>query len=143
MGEELPIFEDGEETRDFVHVADVAQALVVAATTDRLCHSLFNVGSGLRTTVAEVAALLCDVLGYARNLRVTGQYRLGDIRHNFADISRLKELGGTSIRVGLEEGLSRFAEWVLTQALPLDGLERANEELRARKLMGQRGSSVK
>ena len=68
-------------------------------------------------------------------LRVTSEYRVGDIRHNVADITRFCELlsGGPSI--GLDEGLGRFASWVMTQPLPLDQLERANSELRLRKLM--------
>ena len=67
---------------------------------------------------------------------MTGQYRLGDIRHNSANISRLKTLLGYTPRVSLEEGLARFAKWVKTQKLPEDKLAEANAELKARDMMG-------
>jgi dTDP-L-rhamnose 4-epimerase len=66
---------------------------------------------------------------------VTGEYRIGDIRHNFADISRLHSAIGFRPRVSVEEGMRRFANWVQTQPVPEDLLERANAELKARKLM--------
>jgi dTDP-L-rhamnose 4-epimerase len=135
-GQVLPIFEDGEETRDFIHVQDVARALTAAATTEVLSHRVFNVGSGIKTTVMEIAGVLTDVMGHSRNIRVTGEYRLGDIRHNFADTTRLASLIGEQPGLTLEEGLQRFAMWVTGQMLPEDGLERANSELRGRKLMG-------
>lgn len=141
QGEMLPIFEDGEETRDFVHVEDVARALTLAATLVDPPHCLTNVGSGIRTSIVEVAGILSDVMERPRNIRVTGQYRLGDIRHNFADTQRLDALLGKTFRVGLEDGLRRFSSWVATQALPEDGLDRANAELQNRNLMGKDGTA--
>jgi dTDP-L-rhamnose 4-epimerase len=134
-GADLPLFEDGEETRDFVHVDDVAEALSRALTQPDPANAVINVGSGIATSVAEVARLLNEALGGNSALRVTGEYRLGDIRHNFADISRLERVLGFRPRVTLDQGLARFADWVLSQELPDDQLDRANAELRARKLM--------
>lgn len=66
---------------------------------------------------------------------MTRQFRIGDIRHNYADINRLREFLGVTPRVSLSEGLQRFAKWVSEQPLPEDQLDKANQELRDRKLM--------
>lgn len=135
-GLELTAFEDGFETRDFVHVEDIAEAICRCLTVPNPVNVVINVGSGVATSVLEIAEKLSVALGFEPNIRVTGDYRLGDIRHNFADIGRLKNLLGYTPRVSLDEGLRRFAAWVLSQPLPEDLLEKANAELRARKLMG-------
>ena len=133
---ELPIFEDGEETRDFVHVEDVANAALAALTAERAPDSQINVGSGIGTSIAEVARQLGRAFGAAPRLVVTGQYRLGDIRHNRADIARLHEQLDYRPHVPLAEGLQRFAAWVQTQPLPEDRSQAANAELGARGMMG-------
>jgi dTDP-L-rhamnose 4-epimerase len=66
---------------------------------------------------------------------VTGEYRIGDIRHNFADIAKLESVLGLRPAISVEQGMRRFAEWVQTQPVPKDLLDRANAELKARKLM--------
>lgn len=134
-GAELPLFEDGEESRDFVHVDDVAEVLVRCLLRPGAPDAIINVGSGVSTSVSEVARKLNVALGGSSRLKVTGEYRLGDIRHNVADVSRLAQLFDYRPRVLLDEGLGRFARWVLSEELPEDQLERANAELRARKLM--------
>ena len=135
-GSELPLFEDGEETRDFVHVSDVAEALARALTVKAAPNTVINVGSGIGTSVRKVAGLLSDALGKPRNLRVTGEYRLGDIRHNAADITRLREILDFTPQVDLASGLTRFARWAASEELPEDRLDQANAELRVRGLMG-------
>lgn len=134
-GLELPLFEDGAETRDFVHVDDVGEALALTLTAETAANATINVGSGIGTSVRQVAEMLSDAMGAPRNVRVTGQYRLGDIRHNAADISRLKTMLSYEPRVDLATGLSRFARWASGEALPEDRLERANAELRRHGLM--------
>lgn len=131
----LPIFEDGLETRDFVHVEDVARAMYACIISPEPANKIINVGSGVGTSVMDVARLLATSLERDVPIRVTSQFRLGDIRHNVADITLLRELVQGGPRVELADGLDRFAAWVLTQPLPEDGLDRANAELRARKLM--------
>jgi dTDP-L-rhamnose 4-epimerase len=130
----LPLFEDGEETRDFVHVDDVVDALV-AGITGKAPNSIMNVGSGVATSVRSVASLLNSKLDGHSKTVITGEYRLGDIRHNVADISRLTEYLGHGPKVSLDAGMQRFAAWVQSQPLPEDLLDQANAELRARKLM--------
>lgn len=131
----LPLFEDGEESRDFIHVEDVTDALLAAVMCDISPNMAINVGSGLATSVRAVAEGLSYAFGKEPKLAVTGQFRIGDIRHNYADISRLRELLGITPRVSLSEGLQRFAKWVSGQPLPEDKLDKANQELRDRKLM--------
>lgn len=137
MGKHLPLFEDGQESRDFVHVDDVVAALARCLEMDLAPNAIVNVGSGVATSVRQVAEELSRALGRSVNVEVTGEYRLGDIRHNWADISRLESLLGLKPEVTLEEGLRRFAAWVLEQPLPEDRLDRANDELRARNLMSR------
>lgn len=135
LGLPLPIFEDGEESRDFVHVEDVAKA--VLACLDRTTGgTTLNVGSGAAVSVMEVAKLLCGVMQSEIVPHVTHQYRIGDIRHNFADIDELARVAGFSPEISLRSGLKRFCEWVKEEPVPADMLDTANAELKARNLMG-------
>lgn len=135
-GLELPIFEDGLESRDFVHVSDVAAAFSAALSRPEAPNQVINVGYGTPTSVIEVAESLSRAFGATPDTRVTSQYRLGDIRHNAADTTRLREVLGLTPTVSLQEGLNRFATWVQTQPLPEDLSAKANEELKARNMMG-------
>jgi dTDP-L-rhamnose 4-epimerase len=83
----------------------------------------------------DVARLLAESMGSDVEPHVTGEYRVGDIRHNFADISRLERVTGFRPEISVREGIRRFAEWVQTQPIPEGLLERANAELKERKLM--------
>jgi dTDP-L-rhamnose 4-epimerase len=135
-GLDLPIFEDGTESRDFVHVSDVAAAFARALATPEPVNTTINVGYGTATSVMDVATSLSRAFGAEPNTRITGEYRLGDIRHNAADTTRLRELLGHTPQVNLQDGLNRFAAWVSTQELPEDQLAKANDELKARNMMG-------
>jgi len=86
--------------------------------------------------VLEAAKVLIDALGGSARTEITGRSRLGDIRHCYADLSLTSEILGFYPEISLQRGLERFARWVGTQPLHEDGLERANNELRRRKLMG-------
>jgi dTDP-L-rhamnose 4-epimerase len=135
-GLELPIFEDGLESRDFVHVSDVVAAFVAAIESPAPVNDVVNVGSGVATSIVEVARALSRAFATDARIRITGEFRLGDIRHNLADISRLRDKLGVAPKVSLEDGLSRFATWVQEQSLPEDQLAQANAELVRRKMMG-------
>lgn len=135
-GLQLTAFEDGLESRDFVHVTDVAEAMLLALTTPQSANTVINVGSGIATSVLDVAASLSEALGRTPDIRVTSEYRVGDIRHNVADVTRLHDVLGYAPQVSLKHGLRRFCDWVLSQPLPEDQLDRANAELKARNLMG-------
>lgn len=135
----IPIFEDGLESRDFVHVDDVVRAIALALESSEANGQVFNVGSGLPTSVMEVANLLFEVLSGDEISRpnVSGQFRLGDIRHCYADIGHIEQRLGWKPQVSLKQGLADFAQWVLSQPLPEDRLDAALAELKAKKLGGQ------
>jgi dTDP-L-rhamnose 4-epimerase len=136
-GQELPIFEDGKESRDFVHVNDVAEVIKQSLLAPKAINGVLNVGSGVGTSVFDVATILSNALGAKPNIKITGQYRIGDIRHNFADIEKLCAWMGGTPRISLNEGIQRLADWVVQQPLPEENLlERANQKLIDRKLMG-------
>lgn len=137
LGLSLPIFEDGEESRDFIHVQDVARAFLSCIERPDTDGATFNIGSGEPTSVMAVAQLLTRIMGSRIEPHVTGQYRIGDIRHNFADLSLVHSSTGFRPSVSLEEGLQRFCDWVATQPIPENLLEKANSELAERKLMGE------
>jgi len=128
------IFEDGEQRRDFVNIRDVVQACVLALERDEAAGRVFNVGSGRNYTVREIAEHMGRLLG-REDIRpvITRHYRVGDIRHCFADIGEAQNILGYRPRIGLEEGMAELAEWLQTQAA-FDRFETANEELSQRGL---------
>jgi dTDP-L-rhamnose 4-epimerase len=134
-GMSLPIFEDGLESRDFVHVDDVANAIQLALESEAANGGTFNVGAGAPTSVLEIANMLVDCFDGKVRPEVTSQYRLGDIRHCYADLTNIRAVLDFVPKVSLQEGLAHFAQWVLSQPLPEDGLDKANEELKKRKMM--------
>jgi dTDP-L-rhamnose 4-epimerase len=133
-GERPLIFEDGLQRRDFVSVRDVVQALLLAAREDAAAGQALNVGSGRAVTVAEVAGTLARVLGREVEPEVTGRYRVGDIRHCYADISLAREVLGYEPRVGFEAGMEELVAWLREQERPEDRVESHAAELAARGL---------
>jgi dTDP-L-rhamnose 4-epimerase len=128
------IFEDGYQQRDFVSVHDVAQACRLALEAPQAAGEVFNVGSGRQYTVREIAERMASVLD-RRDLRpeITGQYRVGDIRHCFADITRARQILGYEPRITLEKGLVELASWLEGQ-VAIDRVADARAELAARGL---------
>ena len=128
------IFEDGEQRRDFVSVHDVARACALALERDSAAGCAVNVGSGESITVREIAGRLAQVTGRENiRARVTGNYRVGDIRHCFADIARAREVLGYEPQVALDDGMAELAEWLEGQTVE-DRVESAHGELTARGL---------
>jgi len=128
------IFEDGNQQRDFVHVRDVARACRLALESDGAADQVFNIGSGRSVTVREIAERTAAVLGKPYiEPEVTGQYRVGDIRHCFADITRAQRAFGYEPCVDFDRGLAELAEWVEGQSAE-DRVADARAELAARGL---------
>jgi dTDP-L-rhamnose 4-epimerase len=127
------IFEDGLQKRDFVSVYDVAQACRLALEVDAAVGHAINVGSGRAYTVLEVAGLLAAVLGKTIEPEVSGKYRVGDIRHCYADIGLARALLGYEPRVALENGIVELAEWLEGQ-VAFDRVAEASAELASRGL---------
>lgn len=135
QGKDINIFEDGEESRDFVYIDDVVEATYLAATVPAAAGRVLNVGSGVATSVNEVVASLFSAYGAEVPTHVSGNYRLGDIRHNVADTTALRDVLGFTPAVAFEDGVRRFAEWVLTEPIEADGYERSLKEMAERKLL--------
>jgi len=117
-----------------VHVEDVARAMVDSLSADLAHGEVINLGSGVATTVEDLARKLTQQAGFDVPIKVTGQYRVGDIRHNWADLSRASSLLGYAPQIDLSTGLSRFVAWAAGQPAYQDRSEQANEELRAKGL---------
>ena len=136
LGLSLPVFEDGEETRDFVHVQDVVSAVLCFIERPVAAGAIANVGYGEPTSIMQVARLLVRFMASDIQPHVSAQYRVGDIRHNYADVAALEAATGFRPCITLDDGLARFCAWVKTQPIPQDLLDKANAELKARNLMG-------
>ena len=135
LRDQPPLFyEDGEQTRDFVHVSDIVQANLLALETNKADYQAINVATGRATSVRRVARLLAEGLGKDINPEVTGKYREGDIRHCFADISRARRLLGYEPKVSLEQGIPELLRWVRAQSVT-DRVAEATVELESRRLV--------
>jgi dTDP-L-rhamnose 4-epimerase len=127
------IFEDGLQRRDFVCVHDVVQACLRALDVPAAAGRAFNVGSGQSFSVHDVAVMMASILGKRIDADVCGKYRVGDIRHCFADITLARSILGYTPAITLEDGLVELAEWLQDQAAD-DRVEAASRELAARGL---------
>jgi dTDP-L-rhamnose 4-epimerase len=128
------IFEDGEQSRDFVHVSDIVQANLLALETDQADYEALNVGTGRATSVRQIAELVAAGLGKDIQPEIVGKYRAGDIRHCIADISKARQLLGYEPKVTLEQGLLEVLDWVKSQTAA-DLVSQATAELAARQLV--------
>jgi dTDP-L-rhamnose 4-epimerase len=107
-------FEDGEQRRDFVHVRDVARACRLALETGNGTGQAINIGSGNSISIIEIAEKLIEALRLGHEVRpqITGQFRVGDIRHCFADVGRARRVLGFEAKVRFDEGLRELVEWL-------------------------------
>jgi dTDP-L-rhamnose 4-epimerase len=129
------IFEDGRQRRDFVHVSDVARACRLALERDEAAGHVLNIASGRNVTIQEIAERLAEILGRSHlKPRITAQYRVGDIRHCFADTGLARQVLGFEAEVSLDEGLRDLLPWLAGQAA-VDRSEDALGELARRGLV--------
>ena len=128
------IYEDGAQSRDFVHVKDIVAANLLALENDAAAFGVFNVGTGRRTSIAEVSRLYQERLGIQAAEDVRRQFREGDIRHCYADLTRAREILGYQPEVKLERGMDELVEWVAAQTA-VDSFDFAARELCARGLL--------
>jgi len=130
LDKEPIVFEDGQQLRDPTHVLDIARATVAAALAPaQALYKAFNIGAGAAVSVADMARALAKALGREISPRLTGDFRHGDIRHCFADVSRARDLLGWSAEISFADGAGELAHWAATQK-PEDRTEQANAELR-------------
>lgn len=131
---DIAVFEDGHETRDFVYIDDVVSATILGLESRSMDWEVYNVGSGQPVSVLTVAETLCSAYGSNVGITVTGNYRLGDIRHNFADLTKISSKLGFLPSVNFREGIRRFADWVNEQRIEADNSDASLDEMKARNL---------
>lgn len=125
----INIFEDGEESRDFVYIDDVVDAITLCIKSN-LMGGVFNVGSGVPITVNEVVKQLEISYNINADKRITGNFRVGDIRHNVADISKIINQLNFNPKMSFIEGIKRFSQWVTNQEAPELNFDKSINEMR-------------
>lgn len=133
-GNDITIFEDGKESRDFIYIDDVVDATILGLEKEEANFNSFNVGTGLRIDVLTVAELLKEKYKSDIKIIVTGNYRLGDIRDNYADLNKIKSKLGFSPKILFNEGISNFVEWVNEQEVQKDKFEDSIHEMKSKGL---------
>lgn len=133
-GNGINIFEDGKETRDFVYIEDVVDATILGMEVPEANGHVFNVGTGIATDVLTVANTLCEKYGINVPITVSGNYRLGDIRHNFADITAARQILGFEPKWSFADGIEKFTNWVNQQEVNEDNYETSIEEMKKKGL---------
>lgn len=131
---EINIFEDGKESRDFVYIDDVVDATILGLEISEANGHVLNVGTGVATDVLTVANILCDKYGIQVPISISGNYRLGDIRHNYADITAAKEILGFNPKWSLSDGIAQFTKWVDQQEVQEDNYEASIAEMKVKGL---------
>ncbi|QOG03785.1 SDR family NAD(P)-dependent oxidoreductase [Flavobacterium sp. MDT1-60] len=115
QNEEINIFEDGLESRDFVHIEDVVSATISCLTSEENGQHILNVGSGVPVNVIEVANEIVSYLNSKSEIKISGAFREGDIRHNFADLKLINQITGFVPKWKFKEGLHSFIDWAIKQ----------------------------
>ncbi len=133
-GNGLNIFEDGKETRDFVYIDDIVDATILGMEVPEANGHVFNIGTGVATDVLTVAQTLCEKYGIQVPIVVSGNYRLGDIRHNYADITLACNILGFEPKWDFSAGIGEFCKWVDGQAVQKDNYDASIAEMKAKGL---------
>lgn len=133
-GNKINIFEDGKESRDFVYIDDVVEATILGLEKEEANNQVFNVGTGIATSVITVADQLVKNYNIDVPITISGNYRLGDIRHNYADLTKIKKYLGFEPKVSFEEGIKEFTQWVNTQEIQEDRYQQSINEMKEKGL---------
>jgi len=131
----INIFEDGKESRDFVYIDDVANATILGLENDRANFNVYNVGTGEQVNVLQIAHTLVNLYRSAVSVNVTGNFRMGDIRHNYADLTKIRKDLNFRPEYQFEQGMSRFVEWVNSQEVEESKYLNSIKELKERGLL--------
>jgi len=132
---DLDIYEDGLESRDFVYIDDAVDATILGIEKDQANGHVFNVGSGVATTIKEVAESLKKFYNSDINISISKKFRLGDIRHNVADLDKVKNILGFSPNYNFQKGILKFVSWVKTQNISEDNYDQSLQELKKKGLI--------
>ena len=133
-GNGIKVFEDGKESRDFVFIDDVVNATILGIEKEKANGHIFNVGAGMPTDVYTVAETLRQLYKKDVSIEITGNFRLGDIRHNYADLKKIETLLGYKPSVTFVEGIKKFVEWVSKQTVQKDTLNESLAEMKKKGL---------
>jgi dTDP-L-rhamnose 4-epimerase len=131
---DITIFEDGFESRDFVFIDDVVAATAVAIQDPAVRFGVYNIGSGERRAISEVAEILKKKMMSHAKITVSGNFRLGDIRHNFADITKAKKELGFAPATSFNDGIQKFVDWVRKESPSPAAYEHSLEEMKAKQI---------
>ena len=131
---DINIFEDGLESRDFVYIDDVVDATISGLENDNAVNQSYNVGSDKPISVIEVANTLKSFYKSEVAINISGNYRLGDIRHNYADLSKIKNELGYQPKYSFDKGIQKFCNWVMQQEVSVDNYEKSLKELKEKKI---------
>lgn len=131
----IQIFEDGRESRDFVFVEEAVEATWRFISREQSSVDVFNIGSGKPTTVLDIAHAIAQFFGSKGTVEITGAFREGDIRHNFADLSKLHQATGFVPQFHFNKGLEAFLDWVAEQDPIAAQYDASLDELRGRGLL--------
>lgn len=126
----INIFEDGKESRDFIFIDDVVEATILGIEDENMAYEVFNVGSGIPTDVLTIAGTLKTLLNTTTNINVSGNFRLGDIRHNYADLSNIKVKLGFEPKHFFENSIKQFVYWVNNQKINPSDFDKSIKELK-------------
>ena len=135
QNQEVNIFEDGLESRDFVYIDDVVEATYQATIRECAPGAIYNIGSGKATTVMTVAETLKQLYQSNSQLGITGNFRLGDIRHNVAAIDKARQELGYEPQTDFNQGIRHFANWVMAQPVEQTTYSTSLDEMRQRGLL--------
>lgn len=133
-GNGINIFEDGKESRDFVYIDDVVDATILGLEKEEANNQIFNVGTGTPTDVYTVAKQLIENYRKEVPITISGNYRLGDIRHNFADITKISSMLNFVPKISFNQGLEKFTNWVNSQEIQEDYYQKSIEEMKVKGL---------
>lgn len=133
-GNEINIFEDGLESRDFVYIDDVVESIILAIESTKAAGKSYNVGSGICTDVLTVAETLKAIYQSDSCINITGNYRVGDIRHNYADLKKIQQDLGFEVSVSFAEGMKKFTDWVNLQDVQDDKYNQSIDEMKKKGL---------
>lgn len=131
---DINIFEDGLESRDFIYIDDVVDATILGLEKDEANHEVFNVGFGQSTDVLTIAKTLIELYRSSAKINISGNYRLGDIRHNYADLTKITHKLGFHPKVDFKQGIEKFVNWVNQQTIVEDKYEKSINEMKAKGL---------
>lgn len=131
----INIFEDGKESRDFVYIDDVVSATVLAIEKEEANGEIFNVGTGVPTNVLHVARTLVSNYGINVPINITGNFRVGDIRHNYADLAKIERLLGYRPGFDFETGIRSFVTWVNEQEITESRFDDSMGEMKSKGLL--------